>query len=113
MEISISSLAPTTFTPMWKGNRDLPEAERMTVEIQFPTAEEWEPFAAESIGKMDAIAVVKRFTTKISNLEIAGEKVETAEQLVAQRKYLVGDLISELFLYIVAGTELQGDRSKN
>lgn len=113
MEISIASLAPTTFVPHWRGNRELPEAEQVKAEVRFPTVEEWEPYAAESVGKMDAIAVVKAFTTKIENLTIGEEKIETAADLVRQRKHVVGDLISELFLYIVAGTELQGDRSKN
>jgi hypothetical protein len=113
MEIAASALAPEKFVPTWKGNRDLPEAEQITVMIRFPTTEEWEPFKASRFEDLDAIAIVKTFVVSVSGLTIAGEEVTTAEELVAQRRNVVSALVAEILLYIVLGTDMTEKKEKN
>lgn len=109
----IESLAPETFVPKWKKNQDLPENEQMKVTVQFPSSEEYEPYGSQAGKPVDAIGVVKKFTKQIDAFEIVGKVVTTGEELVSQPHYLVSGLVTEIFLYIAAGSEIGAEREKN
>lgn len=109
----IESLAPETFVPKAMGNKDLPETEQFRVTVRFPTSEEYEPYAGQSIRQADAIGLVKKFTTKVENLEIGGEPIVDGATLVDQRRHVVAELVSEIFLYLVSGNEIGVYREKN
>ncbi len=110
----ISSLAPETFTPNWKENQDLPPKEQIQVTVRFPSAQEFEPYGGDlDLKKTDAIGMVRDFTEKITNFEILDQKIVDGTTLVECRKNVVSGLITEIFLYILSGTELGEKREKN
>ena len=111
--MKISTLAPETFVPKWNGNRDLPEAEQIQVTVSFPTIEEFESYGGDVGRKTDAVGLVKACTPKITNLEVADTEITDGEILCSQRKHAVAGLVSEIFLYLIRGTQLGEEQEKN
>ena len=98
---------------MVDGNKEPPEAEQIQVTVQFPDVEQYEMFGAGEGKRLDAVGLVKKFTTRIENFEVGDHAVTNGEELCSQRKHAVAGLVSEIYLYMVRGTELGATREKN
>ena len=105
--MKITSVLTETYVPEWKGNRKLPEEDRVTTTIVYPTIEEFEPIAG------DAIAIVRRHVTAIRNLRNNDEPILDGATLVAAPKYAFGGLTAELYKRVINGSVIPEDEVKN
>jgi hypothetical protein len=90
-----------------KGNRELPEGERISIDLKFPSDEEFEAIRGEPT------AILKLCVTRIANLEVGSKKVETGKDLVACPRRDVLYLTKELYLYLVLQSSIDTDTEKN
>ena len=105
--MNITSLMTEKYVPKYRGNQDLPEADRIVATLEYLSVEEYDKIAD------DPSKIIARCVTKLENFSVNGLPVETGEALVAQLKRDVGDLAADLWKHITFGSLLDKAEEKN
>ena len=111
--MDIKSLSDETYVPTFNGNRELPKNQQVSVALEFPSIEGYEPFAGTGDRPPDAIGLVRKYVKGITNLTNNAEPIETGEQLVKRHRGLLSDLVNELFVQILTRNRMTGEQEKN
>jgi len=130
--MKFTARASYIYTPLFNGNRELPEGERMTFEIIRPKAEErGDLYSVERVSRIDESkaddkivytyrhatgAILRRHIGKITNLVIEGVDrkpvpVTDGKTLAESPIYGAGELITELCNEVISD-RLREDEKK-
>lgn len=111
--MDIKTLDGETYIPKFRGNDKLPKHEQISVVLEFPTIEGFEPFAGTDERPVNAIGLIRKHVRSITNLTNNGEPVETGDQLVKRRRGVLSDLVNELTVEILTRNRMTAAQEKN
>lgn len=123
--MKIKAVLEDRYVPKWNGNRDLAEAEQVSIEVKWPTAAQREALKGYKISPKDEDVKVVFQTERIlrdhvgaiSNLEVElngkAVKVKSGVDLCDTKVLALGGLIDELKAYITSEDGLEDETEKN
>lgn len=109
--MNIRTKSESTYVPKFNGNRSLPEAEQVKVELEHPTIKQWERLQGQS--GLDTIGLIEGYVRRIRNLQNNGEEITSGKELVQCRRGAFADLAAELFIHLASVNRMTEEQEKN
>jgi predicted DNA-binding antitoxin AbrB/MazE fold protein len=123
--MKIKATLEEKYVPKWNRNRELPEGERVVVEIKWPTTAQRESLKGYKISPkdedvkvvFDTARILRDHVVSVANLEVEfnGKPVliKTGVDLADTKALVLSGLIDELKAYITSEDGLEDETEKN
>lgn len=123
--MKVTAVLEERYVPKWNGNRELPDAEQVTVEIKWPTNAEREnlkgykisPQTSEVSVYFNTERILENHVTKVTGLEVSQNgktvKIKNGHDLAASNVLALGGLIDEIKAYVTSEDGLTEEQEKN